>query len=181
LGALTSLACAVCGCSSSLFWLVCAPVWLLLPPRCCVGLGCEVGSVPCVCLSVSCFVSSPFIVSPLRLFVTPHSSPLDHAKSNKAKRFKKTIFNFNLQFVLSTHPRPWNIQCIIRDSLLQVVQQRNNPSQTCMVNPQTVEITFEILNQLQLMNTHKSGVSNPFCTLILTHNKIEHGILIAEV
>jgi hypothetical protein len=36
----------------------------------CFSLRCWVGSVSCVCLSVSCFLSSPFLRSPLRLFAT---------------------------------------------------------------------------------------------------------------
>jgi hypothetical protein len=70
-GGLLFLACAVCGCSFSSFRLVCAPVWLLLPPLCFTS-SCVAGSAlfpASASRSATSFRPLSF-VPPSRLFVT---------------------------------------------------------------------------------------------------------------
>jgi hypothetical protein len=65
LGALLVLHCAVCGCL--LFSVqagLCSCVASAAFAAFCVGLFCWVGSVPCMCLLVSCFLSPPFLRFP---------------------------------------------------------------------------------------------------------------------
>jgi hypothetical protein len=71
LEALPFLACAVCGCSFSLFRLVCAPVWLLLPPLSSAS-ACVAGSAlfPACASRFPASFPPPSFVSPLRVFVT---------------------------------------------------------------------------------------------------------------
>jgi hypothetical protein len=72
-GALPFLACAVCGCSFSLFQVVRALVLLLLPPLC-FPSACVSGSAlfPACASRFPAFCPPPSFASPLRVFVTLH-------------------------------------------------------------------------------------------------------------
>jgi hypothetical protein len=85
LGALLFLACAVCGCSSSLVRLVCAPVWLLLPPLCSASAWVARSALFPACASrFPASYPPPSFVSPLRLFVI-HINRMNQKDGNEAQ------------------------------------------------------------------------------------------------